>query len=468
MSATTAQKELQSPAGHVLASSNAWIELKRAAGDLQQIQVRDGSIPDPADHPRAQRAVDSITASIRELAPSFPHDAEYLALLEADFEQWAGSSFGVPDFLDSLLAFQPQRHRINGLQHLVVFPMYTQNGSANRFVEAVLFEVAWPEFVAELESGEYSNKLFVPIRFIDFTPGYDTNSAVLFPESVAVRETPAFTWGGIFADREAERFRRVVAAASQTTSLTLPDGARRLLEDPQLALETFVMWDLIHDRTHMRGDLPFDPFMIKQRMPYFLYTLEELRCDLTAFRESVRIEQDESASPEARSHAKLVQYAVIFDRIFRFAMTGTRVRNYDGLGGQLLFAWMHQHKVLHWTDSALSIDWAEAPQVVIELGRRIEELYWRSIDRPKTAHWLAAYELISGTVTPNPASVWAKGPDALPLDGPPRGLTDQVLDDEFPLSMFYEALEKKMRNVIDSTAGITGGSIGADARKDAA
>jgi hypothetical protein len=43
-----------------------------------------------------------------------------------------------------------------------------------------------------------------------------------------------------------------------------------------------------------------------------------------------------------------------------------------------------------------------------------------------------------------------------------------VLDDEFPLSMFYEALEKKVRNVIDSTAGITGGSIGADARKDAA
>jgi hypothetical protein len=31
-----------------------------------------------------------------------------------------------------------------------------------------------------------------------------------------------------------------------------------------------------------------------------------------------------------------------------------------------------------------------------------------------------------------------------------------VLDDEFPLSMFYEALEKKMRPVIESTAGITG------------
>jgi len=218
------------------------------------------------------------------------------------------------------------------------------------------------------------------------------------------------------------------------------------------------MWDLIHDRTHMRGDLPFDPFMIKQRMPYFLYSLEELRCDLTAFRESVRIERDDDADPEARRHAKLVQYAIIFDRIFRFAITGSRVRNYDGLGGQLLFAWLHQQHVLHWTDTRLTIDWDEVADAVIALGASIDELYWRSIDRPKTAHWLAAYELISATVTPNPASAWAKGPEALALAGPPRGLTDQVLDDEFPLSMFYEALEKKMRPVIESTAGVTGAS----------
>ncbi|HSS70027.1 MAG TPA: DUF6421 family protein, partial [Casimicrobiaceae bacterium] len=49
---------------------------------------------------------------------------------------------------------------------------------------------------------------------------------------------------------------------------TRPDAAR-LLVDQRLTEETFVMWDLIHDRTHMHGDLPFDPFMIKQRMPYF-------------------------------------------------------------------------------------------------------------------------------------------------------------------------------------------------------
>ncbi len=28
------------------------------------------------------------------------------------------------------------------------------------------------------------------------------------------------------------------------------------------------------------------------------------------------------------------------------------------------------------------------------------------------------------------------------------------MDDEFPLSMFYEALERKMRDVIASTSGI--------------
>lgn len=440
------------------AENPAWIRLRSAAESLQALQIQDGSVPDPAHHEAAAVHVSAITDALAALAPLFPHDAAYLEAVTADFGAWARSAFGVPDFLSSLLAFQPQLQRHDGLQHVVIFPMYTQNGSSSRLVEAVLIEVIWPDFIAELEAGDYSNKLFVPVRFLDFTSGYNTNSAVLFPETVAVRQTPAFTWGAIFADREAARFRRVLRAAADITSLELPAEAAELLADQKLTEATFVMWDLIHDRTHMRGDLPFDPFMIKQRMPYFLYSLEELRCDLTAFRESVRIERDGDAAPQARRHAKLVQYAIIFDRIFRFAITGTRVRNYDGLGGQLLFAWLHQQHVLHWTDSRLSIDWEQVADAVIALGARIDELYWRSIDRPKTAHWFAAYQLISATLTPNPASMWAKGPDALAVSGPPRGLTDQVLDDEFPLSMFYEALEKKMRPVIESTAGITGTS----------
>jgi hypothetical protein len=443
----------------------AWRALKDAAIALQAIQAQDGSVPDTEDHGDARAYVETIVEAIRMLTPWFPHDAEYLAANAHDFERWADANFGIPDFYDSLVAFQPQLHREDGIRHLVVFPMYTQNGSRERHVEALLVEVIWPEFIAQLET-EYVNRLFVSLRLIDFTPGYDTNSAVLFPETVAMREIPTFTWGAIFQDREAARYRRVVRAAAEITKLDLPDEAARMLNDQSLTEKTFVMWDIIHDRTHMRGDLPFDPFMIKQRMPFFLYSLEELRCDLTAFRECVAIQKRlnerrdsgailTDAETEMLDHARLVQYAVIFDRIFRFAITGTRVRNYDAVGGQLLFAWLHQRGVLHWTDTSLAFDWEGVPAAVVELGDAIDDLYWRSIDRPKMAHWLAAYDLVRGTLTPHPASKWARGlPDEV-LAGPAKGYTDEVLDDEFPLSMFFEALEKKMRPVISSTVGIT-------------
>ncbi|SOC86382.1 hypothetical protein SAMN05660766_0032 [Curtobacterium sp. 314Chir4.1] len=455
------------PTVRALAAHPAWLRLKAAVESFRALQAEDGSVPDQADHATATTHLATILPAIAELAPFFPHDASFLQAVRRDFQRWADEGFGIPDFLDSLNEFQPQQHRVDGLGHLVVFPMYTQNGSSSRLLEAVLVEVIWPDFIAELESGDHNNALFVALRFVDFTPGYDTNSAVLFPETVAMREIPTFTWGAIFQDREAARYRRVVRAAAAITKLDLPEDAAAMLDDQELTERVFVMWDIIHDRSHMRGDLPFDPFMIKQRMPFFLYSLEELRCDLTAFRESVRLQRELDARPDAelsdadraiRDHARLVQYAVVFDRIFRFAITGSRVRNYDGLGGQLLFAWMHQHDVLHWTDTRLTIDWPAVPDVIIALSDQINELYWRSIDRPKSAHWLAAYEMLTRTLTPHPASAWARGLPAETLAGPPKGYTDAVLDDEFPLSMFYEALNKKMATVIASTAGITGSS----------
>jgi hypothetical protein len=433
-------------------TSPAWLSLKAASTELQPLQAQDGSVA-KADHKKAAALIGTITAGIRALAPAFPHDAAYLEALVVDFDRWVSEGLGVPDFYDSLVAFAPANDRVDKKRHLVVFPMYTQNGSTDRHVEALIVEVIWPEFIARLEE-TYTNKLFLSLRFVDFTPGYDTNSAVLFPETVAMREIPAFTWGAIFQDREAARFRAVVREAAAITKLELLPSQQEMLEDQKLTEETFVMWDLIHDRSHMRGDLPFDPFMIKQRMPFFLYSLEELRCDLTAFRECVALERAEGTDEHTRQQAVHVQHAVIFDRIFRFALTGSRTRNYDGVGGQLLFAWMHQHNVLHWTDTQLAIDWDEVPEVVVALSDAINELYWKSIDRSKTSHWLAAYDLVRGTLEPHPASKWARGlPDDV-LSGPPKGYTDEVLDDEFPLSMFYEALGKKMGDVIESTKGI--------------
>ncbi|MFH8570930.1 DUF6421 family protein [Streptomyces sp. NPDC017993] len=435
----------------------AWPALKDAVETIRPWQAKDGSIDLAAEGaPRAddvRREVDRVIAAVEQLAPLLPHDAAYHQALAADLRRWADDGFQVPDFLDSLLAFQPAQQRADGLQHLVLFPMYTQNGNPDRNFEAVVLRMVWPDWLAELERTRYDNPLFCGITFEDFTAGYDTNSAVLFPETIAVREAPErFTWGGIFCDREAARFRRVSEAAVETLGVELPQDVREMLGDQDRCQQAFVLWDMVHDRTHSHGDLPFDPFMIKQRQPFWMYGLEELRCDLTAFREAVKLEDE--GYPQARD----VQFAVIFDRMFRFPVTGDRVRNYDGLGGQLLFAYLHKHDVVRWTDNTLHIDWERAPKVTNQLCGEIEQLYRDGIDRPKLVHWFAAYDLVSTYLAPHPGSVWAKGPDALDLNQPPRKLVDDVLPDEFPLSMFYEALRKKLRAVIASTKGITADS----------
>ncbi len=432
----------------------AWSALKEAVETIRPWQSKDGSIDfeaegaPPGDEVRAQ--AERVVAAVEQLAPLLPHDAAYHTALVADLRRWVADGFGVPDFLDSLLAFQPAAERVDGRQHLVVFPMYTQNGNPDRNLEAVVLRLVWPDWLSELERTRYDNPLYLGITFEDFTSGYDTNSAVLFPETIAVREAPErFSWGGIFCDREAARFRRVTESAVETLGLDLPADIREMVGDQDRCQQAFVLWDMVHDRTHSHGDLPFDPFMIKQRQPFWMYGLEELRCDLTAFREAVKLEAD------GYRQGRDVQYAVLFDRMFRFPVTGERVRNYDGLGGQLLFAYLHQHDVVRWTDNTLHIDWDRAPQVTNQLCGEIEQLYRDGIDRPKLVHWFAAYELVSTYLAPHPGSVWAKGPDALDLNQPPRKLVDDVLPDEFPLSMFYEALSKKLRKVIASTKGIT-------------
>ncbi|MEW1638588.1 DUF6421 family protein [Streptomyces sp. NPDC093801] len=441
-------------AGARVVDHPAWPELKAAVEEIRPWQAKDGSIdfeaegaPAPLD---VEAAVERAVQAVETLSPLLPHAADYHKALVADLRKWVADGFRVPDFLDSLLAFQPAAHRADGLQHLVVFPMYTQNGNPDRNFEAVVLKMVWPEWLSELERTRYDNPLFLGITLEDFTPGYDTHSAVLFPETIAVREAPErFTWGGIFCDREAARYRKVTGAAVDILGIELPEDIARMVEDQERCEKAFVLWDMVHDRTHSHGDLPFDPFMIKQRQPFWMYGLEELRCDLTAFKEAVKLES------EGNEHGRDVQYAVLFDRMFRFPVSGDRNRNYDGLGGQLLFAYLHKHDVVRWTDNKLKIDWMRAPQVTNQLCAEIEDLYRAGIDRPKLVHWFKAYELVSTYLAPHPGSKWAKGPDALDLTQPPRKLVDDVLPDEFPLSMFYEALAKKLKGVIASTKGIT-------------
>lgn len=416
-----------------------WRTLKREVDALRLQQRPDGSVDLDAHDLQTLRArVETIAAALDGLAPRFPHQADYIAAAKDDLAAWADDGFGLPDFTAALAAFRPDQRREDGIQHLVLFPMYKQNGSRDKVFEALIVGVPWPQWLAELERERYDNRKFVPVTLIDNTAGYDSDCAVLFPETVSVKGRPVNEFGGIFCDREAERFRRTSSQAAALLRLNLPPDAAALLVSERLSRDAFELWDLVHDRAHSHGDLPFDPFMIRQRMPYWMYALEELRCDLTAFGEAVTLER------EGFAFARHVQYAILFDRLFRFPVTGPRVRNYDGLGGQLLFGYLHGTRRLHWTDNRLTIDWERVADGVLELREQVEALYRAGIQRTKLAHWAAAHDLVAAHVPPASGSRWAAPVRAFEEAADLRPYVDEVLDDEFPLSLFYASLQAKL------------------------
>ncbi len=425
-----------------------WLELKSAVAELRLRQEPDGSVDTSAeDTSRLHDLVDTIARATQRMKPHFPHQHEYIDAVAADLVAWADSGFAKPDFGRSTEAFRPELWREDGIQHLVVFPMYKQNASRDVAFEALLIQVPWPDWIAELEADRYDNAKFVPVELLDNTAGYDSECAVLFPETFSYAETPAeFHFGAIFCDREAERLRRVGSAAAEVLHLNLPPDAGALLASPEMSRDAYILWDLVHDRTHMRGDLPFDPFMIRQRSPYWMYALEELRCDLTAFGESVKLER------EGFAFARHVQYAILFDRLFRFPLTGNRVRNYDGLGGQFLFAFLHREGYAHWSDNRMVIDWQNVAEGVERLRERVQELYHSGIDRSKIGQWTAAHDLISEYVPPAESSVWARERRSLPEVEEPKELVDLVRDDEFPLSLFYSQLGPKLAPALERPA----------------
>jgi Family of unknown function (DUF6421)/Domain of unknown function (DUF4350) len=425
------------------AEDPSWIELRDAVGELRLTQQPDGSVDTSAHDPaRLGELVERIAAAAEALAPRFPHQSPYIEALRADLRAWAEAGFAKPDFIGSLEAFRPEHERRDGIEHLVVFPMYKQNASTDTCFEALIVRVPWPGWLDQLERERYDNAKFVPVNLVENTAGYDSECATLFPETFSTAERPPSHFGAIFCDREAERLRRVAGRAAELLELNLPPDAACLLDSPRLSMDAYMLWDLTHDRTHMRGDLPFDPFMIRQRSPYWMYSLEELRCDLTAFAQAVELER------EGFAFARYVQYAILFDRIFRFPVTGSRVRNYDGLGGQLLFAFLHRERYLHWTDNRLTVDWERLAEGVAALRERVQELYHSGIDRSKLAQWIAAHDLVAEYVLPAEGSVWARDSRDLPEVEEPKELVDLVRDDEFPLSLFYTQLQQKLASVL--------------------
>jgi hypothetical protein len=421
------------------AQDPAWLRLKEATDALRLLQESGGEV-DLGKHDvgEVRALVATMVAAIADLVVRFSHEEDYLAQVAVDLEGWLADGCGKPDFQRSLDLFRPDLHRRDGVENLVIFPMYTPNGSPDTRFEALITRTPWPDFVARIERELYDNAKFVPVRLVDNTTGYDSECAVLFPETVSVAERPTNHFGAIFCDRESARFRRATLEGAEALAIELPPDALALASSPDLALETYILWDMIHDRWHSHGDLPFDPFMIRQRLPYWMYSLEELRVDLATYGTAGELARD------GFPFARYVQYAILFDRILRFPITGNRVRNYDGLGGQLLFGYLHEHGVVRWTDNRLHVDWDRVEEAVGGLRTLVEELYRHGIDTSKVTYWMAAHDLVSRYVTPNVGSQWRADARVYSDEADPRSWIDRVLDDEFPLSMFYESLKKKV------------------------
>ena len=426
----------------------SWSVLCAAIEKLRSIQESNGSVLESSSKLEAAVLIKIIQEEVVTLIPDFHHDELYLLEVNRDLSKWEESNFGKPDFYNSLALFHPESMRIDGLRHLVIFPMYTQNGNTSTHFEALIVKTFWPQWLALIEANGYDNKGFLTLMLEIATSGYSNHCATLFPETVSTSKDVKYTWGAIFADRESARFRKVASKAFEVTKLEIPGDMCMLLNNALLAQEVFALWDLVHDRTHMRGDLPFDPFMIKQRSPFWMYGLEELRCDLNSYKEASELFE------KGFAHGRLVMYSVLFDRIFRFAVTGERIRNYDSLAGQIIFSYLHSRKVLNWRDNVLTINWLTLDENIDNLRLEIETLYREGINSSKVLYWRNAYKLVANIVQPSVASNW-QNPD-FNFKRSNKEILDDILADEFPLSLFHEALLKKIHPTIVQCSGITG------------
>ena len=428
--------EIERPGASAI-ESPAWQELKSAVNELRPLQQPSGSVETSA-HETAAACVDRIAGALETMRPIFPHQSAYIDHLLVDLAAWKSGGFAKPDFAASLAAFEPQRHRRDGIEHLVVFPLYTPNASGDTRFEALIMRTPWPDWLATLERAQYRNDKFVPGHLVDFTAGYASECAVLFPETVSLLDRPSNHFGVIFCDREARRLQACAQRAAKAVGFALHPELECWLNSLPLVQDTVALWDLIHDRSHSLGELPFDPFMIRQRAPFWMYGLEELRVDLRSVGEAARL-------AESFPFARYVCYAILLDRIFRFPITGTRVRNYDALGGQLLFAYLHQNDVLLWCDNRLAVRWDLLESGFAGLREELTTLYKLGADCSKMSFWLAAHDLVSRYVRPNVASKWKADTRAIDDETDSKKWLALVHEDEFPLGNFHLNLQRRLK-----------------------
>ena len=143
--------------------------------------------------------------------------------------------------------------------------------------------------------------------------------------------------------------------------------------------------------------------------------------------------------------ARYVQYAILFDRILRFPITGRpraqlrRPRRSAAvrLPAPARRAALDGQPAHHRLGAARRRRWRT-------LRGASRTLYAAGIDMSKVSYWAAAHDLVARVRAAQRRLAVAREARVVSDEAEPRAWIDRVLDDEFPLSTFYLSLQKKL------------------------
>ena len=261
-------------------------------------------------------------------------------------------------------------------------------------------------------------------------------------DGVASPGARANHFGAIFCDREAERFRRVVRRRGRPARRSnLPPDAAALLASPAPVAGRL---RAVGPRPRPRPQ-PRRPAVRPVHDPPADAVLDVLAGG-AALRPD-RVRRGRGLEAEGFAFARHVQYAILFDRLFRFPVTGTpraQLRRPRRAAAVRLPA-PPRLRALDRQPAARSSGSGRRGRRA-RSARRSSALYRDGIDRSKLAQWGAAHDLVAtlrpgrrrARPGPQACAAYAEVEDPRPLHrrGPARRVPAQ--------SMFYTSLKPKL------------------------
>ncbi|HEX7318057.1 MAG TPA: DUF6421 family protein [Pyrinomonadaceae bacterium] len=418
-------------------TQDGFSQLAASINRLRELQEPSGAKSASSSAADVDGAFSDVIAAVERLRGEFTHQSDYFSAMVEDLNRWRDGGYDKPDFEHSLSRLNIER--IDDKDYVVVFPMYLQNASNEIKFDSILMRIVWPPWLAEYERTNWPNPAFITADIKRYSDGYDSECAVFFPEMVAGFKKIPTKFGVIFRNREAARFQKTSLKAAKTLRLKATPQMWCFLNNLGLIENAFSFWDLIHDTTHQRGPLPRVLFKEKGRRPYWMHALEELRVDLGSWVGAYDLYKSKGVAMGI-----YVCWCVLFDRIFRFPITGGRVKNYDSLAGQILTNALLDNQAMIWENGVLSFDWNAADAAVRKLRGEINDFERQALRSQKEQNWTRAYDLIAGYVPPSISSTFKSNPISACVYDKKKDNYATVLDDEFPLSDFHTMLKQQI------------------------